>query len=1115
MPEHGPRSGVPGHEGPVGALTGLRPVLSGTRSAFQAAGDPEAAREATRLLAQLDAHLLPRMARPDAPLLVVLGGPTGAGKSTLLNALVRAPVSPAGVLRPTTRVPVLASNPADAPWFADSSRLPFLVATAADLADRAAPHDRAEAAARHPQLVTAPALPPGLALMDAPDMDSVVAGNRTLAENLMGAADLWLFVTTAVRYADALPLKMLAEGAARGIGVAVVLNRVPEGEEAILLDDINLFLADAGLFDTPVFALPEITGAATDLLPDEAVAQLTDWIRGLAADPTTRETLARQTLDGALRALLPRIERLADAAVERRRTETQRRTAVKVGYTATMSTVEDVLAGGGLLRGELLARWREVVDHGELLRALRARAGRRRDQFASSVLGRPVPGRALRPAVAAALAAMITDSLAGYRDHVTEAWEPDTAPEPPAPTGGDPIARAVTDWQNAVLEAIRGDTAQLRATGSLTGYATSCLELLVYVTLFVLPAHAATGEDADDAVTPTPAESELLESVKADPTIRRLATRARQDLLERIDHLLDEHRRGFSEHLDRTAEDPELPGALRSATNLLRRAVPDTPLTHQPLPPVPADEPDPEPTPAVFPAADHDAAGTFTADEPTDTAPADEPAPTETEDLVPTDALPDGESVTADESADRDAPTTSDPPATPAEPAPAPEPPARDEPTSHDVPDPVDTAETDGVEDRTDLAAPTDETIRIHPSRLSGTLITGAPITPERLITPRPADPAPTGTPPVPGSQGPRAKLDITPRRRTGEPTEKPVEEPVEKRAKKAEKKTEKPAETPAAPEPSAPPPASDPTPPATDSTPQAQAETTARRPEAADPAPASEPAPEPVESPESRPEPVTDETIRITTPPGSTRRAAPRSAPRSEQADTATSTEPPSSGQAGPKPSKKRNPATPPATDETVRIATPKTGPATEKSTVEDKPPRRAATRSRQLPASRPPARTAPRKPVKPATRRTGPANDAPAADAPTPRADPSAESTRPEAAPDRPTGGAPSAGTQGTAPRPDDAPPTDATEPAQANGPEAGAAGATRSLGTVKREPADPSAPPAGADRPGGTAGEATAATTRLPVRESAEQPSPGGTNPPGRTERSVAGTGREDER
>src|SRR5690606_30515843 len=59
----------------------------------------------------IDDYVAPRLEALDAPLLVVIGGSTGAGKSTLANSLVGEPVSPSGVLRPTTRTPVLLHHP--------------------------------------------------------------------------------------------------------------------------------------------------------------------------------------------------------------------------------------------------------------------------------------------------------------------------------------------------------------------------------------------------------------------------------------------------------------------------------------------------------------------------------------------------------------------------------------------------------------------------------------------------------------------------------------------------------------------------------------------------------------------------------------------------------------------------------------------------------------------------------------------------------------------------------------------------------------------------------------------------------------------------------------------
>ena len=76
------------------------------------------------LLKQLDDYVLPRLEALDAPLLAVVGGSTGAGKSTLVNSLVGAEVSRTGVLRPTTRSPVLVHHPDDGRWFAGARILP-------------------------------------------------------------------------------------------------------------------------------------------------------------------------------------------------------------------------------------------------------------------------------------------------------------------------------------------------------------------------------------------------------------------------------------------------------------------------------------------------------------------------------------------------------------------------------------------------------------------------------------------------------------------------------------------------------------------------------------------------------------------------------------------------------------------------------------------------------------------------------------------------------------------------------------------------------------------------------------------------------------------------------
>src|SRR5215212_7671163 len=100
------------------ALQALGMALRDVELTFPVPDLAAAVHARTELVAQIDDYLLPRLQRMEAPLLMVVGGSTGAGKSTLVNSLVGKEVSAPGVLRPTTRSPVLIHSPEDARWFA-------------------------------------------------------------------------------------------------------------------------------------------------------------------------------------------------------------------------------------------------------------------------------------------------------------------------------------------------------------------------------------------------------------------------------------------------------------------------------------------------------------------------------------------------------------------------------------------------------------------------------------------------------------------------------------------------------------------------------------------------------------------------------------------------------------------------------------------------------------------------------------------------------------------------------------------------------------------------------------------------------------------------------------
>ena len=241
----------------------------------------------------------------DAPLLMVVGGSTGAGKSTLVNSLVGAEVSTAGVLRPTTRAPVLACHPADVPWFEDDRILPGLSRTTGGAAGPARPAARAT-----------DALPPGLALLDAPDIDSVVEANRALA-------------APAARRRRRLALRHHRRPLRRRRAVgpprtprATAAPRSPSCSTACREEaaaDVRdaparAMLAEHGLRDTPLLVVPETRARGGPPARRRRWRPCATWLDGLAADAQARAELVRRTLAGALESL-PRRTAPVEAAL--------------------------------------------------------------------------------------------------------------------------------------------------------------------------------------------------------------------------------------------------------------------------------------------------------------------------------------------------------------------------------------------------------------------------------------------------------------------------------------------------------------------------------------------------------------------------------------------------------------------------------------------------------------------------------------------------------------------------------------------------------------------------------------------------------------------------------
>ncbi len=545
----------------LAALEGLGEQVAELRLPLEVAGAEQARTLRRETADQLTDYVLPRLRRLDAPLLAVVGGPTGAGKSTLVNSLVGARISAAGVLRPTTRSAVIAYHPTDNAWFEEPRILPGLTRTTASSTDPTSL-----------QLVPSRGIPMGLAVLDAPDIDSVVTRNRELATQLLAAADMWLFVTTAARYADAVPWQFLRLAVTRGTAVAVLLDRVPPEAVDEVRGHLAAMLTDQGLGGAPLFVIPE-TSTYDALLPPDVVDPVRSWLHGLAADADTRAAVVRHTLDGAVRSLAARVFTLAAAADAQAEAVDRLRKEVDGAYDAALRQVSEASSDGSLLRGEVLARWQEFIGTGDIMRALESKVSRVRDKVTAKVQGKPAPGTELAEALETGVEALVREAADAAAERAGTAWAADPAGSQllgdddlrrSSPGLAAATAREVREWQAGVLELVRSQAQGKRSAARSLAFGINGLGLMVMIVVFAHTGGLVAGEVAV-AAGASALSQKVLEAVLGDQAVRSLAETARRDLGQRVARLLDAERARFDSRLDDVGVHEDAGAALRAA----------------------------------------------------------------------------------------------------------------------------------------------------------------------------------------------------------------------------------------------------------------------------------------------------------------------------------------------------------------------------------------------------------------------------------------------------------------------------------------------------------------------------------------------------------------------
>ena len=554
-------------------LESLREILGQVRIPLPVPGAESARAVAGNFTNQLDDYVLPRLRDADAPLLAVVGGSTGSGKSTLVNRLVGKPVTTPGVLRPTTRHPVLAHNPVDTAWFASDHILPRLPRITGGNA--LAGTDDVFGL----RLVDVDSVPAGLGLLDAPDLDSVSQTNREMAGMLMAAADLWFFVTTASRYADAVPWAALRAAVDRNAAVVIVLNRVPPEAMAEVTAHVRQMLAAERLGNAPLFVIPE-SPLVDGMLPADRTAELQAWVNNLVADAAMRAAVARRTVDGAVGHIVADIPVVTEAVAEQLNTAARLRGDADEAYAEAVASLEAAASDGSLMRGEVLARWQEFVGTGQVLKRLEEGVSRLRDRIGAAVRGEPVPPEKVSEAIESGLATLLVDAANDASRRADRAWRQDEAGR--ALLAGSDLARASADfpdraaalvraWQDDLMEMIRTEGADKRKIARAVAYSLNALALALMVVMFSTTG-GLSGAEIGIAGGTTVLAQKLLEAVFGEEGVRQMSAAAMEKLKERVSGLMAEEEDRFLSRLAALDLDPELPARLQGAARQIQLA---------------------------------------------------------------------------------------------------------------------------------------------------------------------------------------------------------------------------------------------------------------------------------------------------------------------------------------------------------------------------------------------------------------------------------------------------------------------------------------------------------------------------------------------------------------
>ncbi len=549
----------------------LRDLASALERRTAAAPGANRRARAERLHRHVVDFLLPRARDASAPLVVVILGSTGSGKSSLFNGLVGRAMSPSGVLRPTTRQPMAVVHPDDA----GAELLPGMVARGAV------------------SLSVDPEARRGLVLVDAPDFDSVELANRALAVELLEAADLVIFVTTATRYADQVPWSVLDRARQRGVPLLAVLNRLPPeaGDAAAVAADYRHLLERGKLDDAGAFGRLEVVPVSEgDLDPERdalgaaAIAPIRDALDRLTRDEVARRELARRGLAAALEGLPAAVEEVAREVDDERAAAMALLDVAERAYRERRRALADELSRGTFLRAEVLRQWQEFVGAGQVARILAQGIGRLvagvRSLFRP---GPPAPAIEVREAAFADLVALTVQHADAAARRTATTWIEDrygaaALAEGAVLWGASPklAARLTGDleaWAAGVGDQIRAMGEQRKGWAQVASIGVNAVGTSAILAVFVHTG-GLTGAEVGITAATAVVNQKLLEAIFGEANVTAFVSQARDSLGAILDSAFTDERGRYEIALGGISSDEDLAELLRDAARRSSRMDP-------------------------------------------------------------------------------------------------------------------------------------------------------------------------------------------------------------------------------------------------------------------------------------------------------------------------------------------------------------------------------------------------------------------------------------------------------------------------------------------------------------------------------------------------------------